>query len=472
MEKVFFRPENAYVGDFIPYFEDGEFKLFYLHGWRENYDPSKETGWFLLSTKDFIDFKEHGACKINGGTGSVIKKDDLYHMFFCEFPDNKQLVCHAVSRDFVKWTKVEEDTFGPDEKLYELTDWRDPHVFWNEEKKEYWMLVAARAKCEGNRKGCVALCTSKNLNKWDIKPPMYSPNINVGAHECPDIFKIGDWWYLVYSAYTNRFGTYYRMSKSPEGPWISPKVDTFDGRAFYAGKTGFDGQNTYIFGWNPTKTDNIFHWNPEGYKGNDYNTWDWGGNLVVHQLVQEADGELSVKVPDTIYTKFNRIIPQMFSPAIGKWDIEENKVKTKSEYSFSCALGGEMPNECRISGKLSFTNNTKELGFLLRANSNVDKAYYFQLEPNRNRVIFASHIMQSEEGGKTLPYEVELERPINLEPDKEYEVKIIVDNSICEFYINDKVAMSTRIYDLKDGKWGVFVSEGEAQFRELILAVY
>jgi len=37
MKAFFYRPENAWVGDVIPYYEDGEFKLFYLLGWRENY---------------------------------------------------------------------------------------------------------------------------------------------------------------------------------------------------------------------------------------------------------------------------------------------------------------------------------------------------------------------------------------------------------------------------------------------------
>jgi len=471
MSGIFYKPKDAYVGDFIPYYEEGEFKLFYLHGWRENYDTLKETGWFLLSTKDFVNFEEYGACKIQGGTGSVIKRDGIYHMFYCEFPNNRQIACHAVSEDFIKWTKIPEDSFGPDENIYEITDWRDPHVFWNEESQEYWMLIAARVKGPSNRKGCIALCVSQDLKNWDIKEPLYAPNINVGAHECPDIFKMGEWWYLLYSAYTDKFGTFYRVSKSPNGPWITPEVDTFDGRAFYAAKSANDGHDFYIFGWNPTKTDNIFKWNPEAYSGNDYNTWDWGGNLVVHQLVQEVDGTLNVKVPDKIDKKFSKYITESFDPVIGEWFINENNLSISSKYSFSCALAGEMPRVCKLEGTLKYKSNTKALGFVLRADTNVDKAYYFRLEPDRNRVVFRSHIMESEEGGKTLPYEVEIERPINLVPNKEYVVKIFVDDTICEFYLNDKIALSTRIYDIEKGKWGVFISEGEADFNLLSLSV-
>lgn len=471
MSKLFFRPKDAYVGDCIPFYENGEFKLFYLHGWRENYDESKDTGWFLLSTRDFLDFKELGACKIQGGTGSIIKKDGMYHMFYCEFPENRQIACHAVSEDLEKWTKVPEDSFGPDTGIYESTDWRDPHVFWNEDTKEYWMLIAARAKVPSNRKGCVGLCVSKDLKKWEAKAPIYAPNIHESAHECPDIFKIGDWWYLLYSGYTDKFATFYRMSKSPTGPWITPEIDTFDGRAFYAAKSGTDGSNFYIFGWNPTKTDNIFGWNPPAYSGNDYNTWDWGGNLIVHQLVQQPDGTLTVKVPDPIDNKFNNKVPQSFIPVIGQWSIEDSSLSVSSVYSFSCALAGDMPKACKLVGRLKYRLGTKALGLILRADANVDKAYYFRLEPHRNRIVFRSHVMEYEEGGKTFPYEVELERPINLTPDKEYEFKVFIDDTICEFYIDDKVALSTRIYDIKEGKWGVFVSEGEADFKALSLNI-
>jgi beta-fructofuranosidase len=65
---------------------------------------------------------------------------------------------------------------------------------------------------------------------------------------------MGDWWYLMFSTFTDRFVTQYRMSRSIEGPWRAPAVDTFDGRAFYAAKSATDGRRRYLFGWNPTRT--------------------------------------------------------------------------------------------------------------------------------------------------------------------------------------------------------------------------
>ena len=44
-----------------------------------------------------------------------------------------------------------------------------------------------------------------------------------------------------------------------------------------------------MFGWLPTR---------EGNK--DEGNWQWGGNLVVHQLVQQRDGTLGCKLPESL----------------------------------------------------------------------------------------------------------------------------------------------------------------------------
>lgn len=85
------------------------------------------------------------------------------------------------------------------------------------------MLLAAQAKGKTMRKGCVGLCTSRDLTHWEIQQPLYAPQTNQSASECPDIFRWGDWWYLTYSVYTDRFVTLYRKARSPRGPG-SPRM--------------------------------------------------------------------------------------------------------------------------------------------------------------------------------------------------------------------------------------------------------
>jgi beta-fructofuranosidase len=66
---------------------------------------------------------------------------------------------------------------------------------------------------------------------------------------------------------------------------------------------------------------------------------------------------------------------------------------------------------------------------------------------------------------------VELERPIHLSPEKPVELQVFLDGSICEVYANGKVAMSSRLYNRYTGRWGVFVNEGIARFKNARLAV-
>lgn len=69
---------------------------------------------------------------------------------------------------------------------------------------------------------------------------------------------------------------------------------------------------------------------------------------------------------------------------------------------------------------------------------------------------------------KILPYEVELERPLALDPNQDYSLKLVIDKTICEIYIDNQVAMSTRMYDLQEGDLAVFVVDGEASFENIV----
>ena len=94
---IFYRPQRAAVGDVIPFYANGEFKLFYIHLWRDPGTPVGELDWHLVGTRDFIHYQEYGSCDIPGGTGAVSEVNGMYHLFYCLFQDGglRQIVCHA-----------------------------------------------------------------------------------------------------------------------------------------------------------------------------------------------------------------------------------------------------------------------------------------------------------------------------------------------------------------------------------------
>lgn len=51
---------------------------------------------------------------------------------------------------------------------------------------------------------------------------------------------------------------------------------------------------------------------------------------------------------------------------------------------------------------------------------------------------------------------------MKLEPNVPLDLKILVDGTCAVVYPGGKVAMSTRMYDLLNGRWGLFVNQGAA----------
>lgn len=466
---MFYRPADGWVGDLIPYYDGNEFRLFYLKTRREG-EHFSDVAWNMVSTKDFIHFHDDLPTGIDGGTGSVILADGMYHMFYCDNSRlEKQLICHAISPDLFTWNKIPEDTFEADNSIYELPNWRDPHVFWNEEKEEYWMLIATRTKSGTNRSGCTGLCISKDLKKWEFKQPFYAPRIDVGTHECPDVFRIGDWWYLIYSSYTGFYATIYRMSKSLNGPWLIPEKEALDTRAFYAGKTAQRDGRTFLFGWNPTR-EAAFHpdWNPANFEGHDYNQYDWAGNLIVHELLQNPDGTLSVALPQEIDEYFNKARDLEISELMGAWEIAGTQAKnTESDYSLLALT--PLPKICKISFSVEFDPSMRRCGVALHLDPAADRAYYLTLDKQFNRLTFNSYLMETEFGWRVTPYMTELERPMQVIDGKKYDITLILDNSICEVYVNQEIAMSTRIYDLASSMWGLFSIGENTRFTNISL---
>lgn len=466
--EFFYRPAGAWAGDFIPYFHGGRFHLFFLLDWRGSAGHGEGISWYQISTTDFVHYEEHGEMLAHGTkndqdldvfTGSVTHGEGKYHIFYCGNNSNRtpaQAVMHAVSDDLLHWQKVPEDTFYAPPDLYEVNDWRDPYVFWNADAGEYWMLLAARLKNgPSRRRGCTGLCISRDLKRWEVRKPFWAPGLYY-THECPDLFQIGDWWYLVFSEFSDLVRTRYRMSRSLEGPWLTPEDDCFDGRAFYAAKTASDGQRRFLFGWNPTGTDK-----------KDYRGWDWGGNLVVHELKQASDGALSVFTPPTVDAAWSKPLAPRFPLHLGQVKIDENHVEIVAPGTFACAAAEPMLDCCRIDAQMQFDPGTRSCGIMLRTSDDLEASYYLSLEAVNNRLVVESWPRVSP--GQTL---IEgpiagLDRWIKLTPGAPVNLKVFVDRTIAVLYANDRIALSFRMYDLPTGRWGFFVNQGSAQFRNI-----
>ncbi len=465
MSDLFYRPVSAVAGDVIPFFDQGVFKPFYLRNFRGNRDETHKDGWVMLTTRDHVHFQETDT-GIRGGTGSVIKVQDEYHLFYCTFQQQpeRNWIQHAVSRDLLMWTTLSEEAFASDDHIYGAVHFRDPYVFFHEKEQCWWMLVAAQRKGPTTRQACVGLCKSEDLHHWRYCEPLYAPAEAQGAFECPELFQWGDWYYLVYSSYADRFQTLYRMSRTPEGPWLRPPVDSFDARAFYAAKSVSDGQRRYLYGWNPTRQGNEHQFDPQTDCGMDWKTWDWGGNLVVHELKQQQDGTLTVDIPQSVAQAVAQ--PVALTPeALSKgWTLAPEQFTANARYTYEALLAWPLPDCCRVETEIRYEGPAACFGVALQVDKTFAKGYYLLLEPPRQRLEFRSSARMTEEGGQKFPYEVELERPLALRPGKNIHLTLLREKSILEVYVDGQVALSARMDKQPGDGFGLFAQQGTVRF--------
>ena len=478
MKNIFYKPTDGWVGDTIPFAHDGKFYIYYLHDERKGNTQDEygyRTSWNLLITEDGVNIKD---CKVvlpvgeyddadyACYTGSVIEGNDgNFHMFYTAqnnynpkyHRDGKplQYVAHAISTDLINWEKLPELTFGADERIYEPFDWRDPFVFYNEEEKCFDMLLAARLRGASEKNGgCVGLCRSYDLLHWEAKEPFYNPESYM-THECPDLFKLGNKWYLVYSTFSEKFVTHYRMSDKLSGPWTSPIEDTFDGRAFYAAKTAQVGDKRMAFAWVPTKRGE-----------SDFGQYEWGGNFIAHEIYQTTDNKLTVKPADGLINMFNK---EAVNEKINKVEIEN------FEGEKSYVING-MKETCMIEAVIEFSEGVRSFGIGLRQDSALANGYYLRFEPFYNRIVAdmwprrISGVNQWYVDGDK-PFMIELERPFDYKSlkDNKVHIRVAADGSIICLYVNNTTALTMRAYNMKRTNWGFFVKDGSIRVSDIHL---
>jgi len=478
-QQIYGRPSDGWVGDVIPFAHGDRVQLFFLHDRRDPQRPG--TSWNLYTTEDFatLDYQgvslPHGSVDdqdLNAYTGSLVEADGVVHLFYtgqnpaflaAGTDEPAQVVMHATSTDGLQtWTKHPDHAFGAPDG-YEPGDWRDPFVFRPEPDGPWQMLVAGRFSTGPHRRrGVIARLVSDDLAEWKPADPFWAPDRYV-MHECPEVFELGGWWYLVYSEFTDSFVTRYRMSRSPFGPWSVPPRDSIDGRALYAAKSVEHRGHRYFAGWIPTKQDE-----------HDDGHWQWAGDLAVHQAVQHADGTLGFRMPTALRDTFDIATTPGFEPVLGAWALSGDGVRATRPDGYAVAVGAETPQQFLLELDVEIGADTTECGVLLRASADGDEGYAVRLEPRAGRLVFdrwprkRTGPAQWQVSGD-IAHQVELERRVEIAPGRHH-LTVVVDGTACIAYLDDEVAMSARIYDRRDGCLGLFVGEGDVAFTGISIA--
>ena len=433
IDSLFPNIEETWVGDVMAQADEDGIHLNYLYDTDHNgtgYHPI-----YRFDTKDFCSYTDAGEIipfgeniedpDIAVGTGSFIKAENgKYHAFYTghndyteTFDNNQDREClmHAVSKNNKSYKKLPKDTIHAPEG-YSTNDFRDPQVIRMDEYDEYWMLVGGKRNDDSG--SCILKYTSKNLSDWKFEGEFYYSD-ELYFMECPDLFEIDGWYYLVFS-WNNV--TYYRMTQDLEGEWIKPEIDTFDGNGFYAAKTVLYDGTRYLVGFLDHKK-----------RGSDILEYTWAGSVMPYELVKKDDNTLGVTMPDQFTDYFEN----------GADKKEQGMKVTSTENR------GILPRKMLLKGKVTFNNTSGKAGFSFGD-------YKVIIDPDQQEIIYDAF---------------ENSQKCRLEAGKTYDIKLVVENEIVVLYVNDEKALSNRIYSAVDNEWQIYI-EGDAEFSDIDMFVF
>lgn len=478
---TYYMPEIGRVGDPMPFYDQkaGEFKVLYLQEFNNN-DPYCYHPFYGVSTKDGANYQGLGEVLPTGrskneadaalGTGCAVynEADGLYYIYYTGHTA-KEVVMRATSPDFKSWTKDKAWVLRGAEYGYSETDFRDPQVFKTEDGK-WHMVISSHLK--------FAEFVSDNMKDW--KHVGEFPMIWDRMLECPDIFKMGDYWYFVYSeAFLSDWSrkVKYMMADSWENlkkrfkggdgaDWPNDgKEGVLDTRAFYAGKTASNGTDRYIWGWCPyrsgvTNDDKNINVGNGTKNENDgtvqKNEPEWSGALVCHKLIQHADGTLTIGKVPAMDAKYNK-------PAEVKIAEKGDDGKTYVAY-----------NRLGAHNHISFTAKTANDGDRFGVSFCFGYVYVKEIDKNTGlEVDVPVHskrytLMVNPEGNDRRKVNFEQEGPFSLgfipgadgyifprPTDNTYHVDIYTDNSVVTMYINGDYGCTQRIYGIQKNCWSI-----------------
>lgn len=422
----FFLPEmdgtkQPYVGDPMPYYEDGVYYIYYLKDGGDSFNHSI----YLATTTDFVTYTEHQnpvleASRSGGqdswiGTGSVVKVEGKYYLFYTGHNGSgamtfKEKVMVAVGDTPTAFTKLEGWEITPDSSLGQKNDFRDPQCYYDPATGIISMTLTAS---QGNVARIIKYSVSADLQTVTYDGIIFSnPVGDFWNLECTDTFRMGDTWYVTYSAQDDTL--WYATSENPYGPYSAPK--RLEGKLFYAAKHVEDGTNSYMVGWarrseSPSSTQDVAA---------------WGGNLVVQKIVQKENGDLVLAPVDSLVEQFDERRELL---------IQDSHIflQAGSRYSYTDVF--TCYESFLLSGEFTFTG-TGSFGLAFDFNGKENKYKTISISPSEGKV----QLLFNE--GDTLI----AENAIELEAGKTYSFTYIQEGSVGVFYIDGMAALTVRIY--------------------------
>lgn len=199
-------------------------------------------------------------------TGSIVKVEDTWHMFFTginsETRERRQAVGHAISSDLISWTRLSTAPIVSAHAPYSMLDnprdgaehFRDPWVF---SQDGLWHMLVTASDEEGW--GTIAHATSVDLDTWELQDPLVTDS-HLKQIEVTETLCIDGQWVLLFCAgptdiqrevSPTGFGTYCVPAEGPLGPFDLDRTELLADE-IYAARAVFFNQKWILLGFSDT----------------------------------------------------------------------------------------------------------------------------------------------------------------------------------------------------------------------------
>jgi hypothetical protein len=147
------------------------------------------------------------------------------------------------------------------------------------------------------------------------------------------------------------------MSRTPLGPWLRPAADVLDSPLTRVMKTAAFGSDRRIgAAWLGTRTGDRDDGKPQ-----------WGGNLILREVVQHADGTLGTKLPHEPAPAAGEPLQFSLQPVTPDASCQGSSLRLYAAQGLEGAVVGDVPQNVRILLDVQPAPGSASFGFRLRS---------------------------------------------------------------------------------------------------------
>lgn len=397
------------------------YHLFYQYN--PDFPEPASIRWGHAVSKDLVNWKDYpialhpspgGPDKDGCWTGCAVNDNGVPTIIYTGvFPES---VCLARGdNELIKWEKYKGNPVIPyPPEGMEVTGFRDPYV-WREEDGWY-LVLGSGIKGKG---GLALLYKSLDLKKWKYLHPLCEGEEGETGYmwECPNFFSLGNKHILITSPIPLGYPIYL-LGKYENHRLNVEKIGKVDvcANSFYAPQVFIDNKRRRI----------MFGWLREMRPGDVQRQAGWSGVMSLPRVLTLKEGELAIDVASEVEKLREKLLHRLSGLEIGNI----------SFYPLDQLRGDAL--EIQVVFSLL---DAEEFGLSVRRSPNGEEETLIGYNTAKQEVFLdATH--SSLDSSLVKPF---CSAPLKL-LGKHLKLRVFLDRSVIEVFINESISLSTRIY--------------------------